>query len=607
LGSESASRGKQEVNVNQKKDKNNAPVTITIAGPTGGGKSTAAAILMRQVDFPVVFIDPADSVAEKLGDDAKDIRVIKASDLRLNPYHIPPGKAPSEVLIRTNDRIASSYSLHNSIFLLNSWVDELFKLRGLQKPSRTIRNGPNLQELIELVKKMKVSSYTKFGSLADSLLVVIDAILRATGDIFASDKAMSVEGLTKAKTILEARSISTFSQLHFSFFVSILLDQISDCLEAQGGLRSQARLVFILDEAQTAFGVGASLAHEVLTLRQKGLILVCLAQCANFLDPFILQNAHLFLLVSSQSNIGALADGMNLRSYERAYLSRIPRRHALVWSRIDERYPYPFLVRFPDIEERPYPRNKFADLNLAFAESLFPHTEQDKPAEPELPAPEEKAEPEIDELVDRFAGSAASNPWWGVTEHAKAIGVGKSKFSTIRRKAKAQGLIVEWPKIVDGQGGTKTLIEVTDVWFGAKGKKRPQLKGKGGFPHQYYQHATFDVLKKHDANVRVEIEGRVGEKNADLLVQHEDDGTFTVIEIVTKASKGDNEIPNIFAGLVRNPKIVRKHVIACENSDVLKIVKKDIKATDALEPFLDRIVVIKLTDLWKDPGKFIGK
>ena len=88
------------MNVNHEEHKKNAPVTITIVGPTGGGKSTAAAILMRQVDFAVVFIDPADSVAEKLGDDAKDIRVIKASDLRLNPYHIPPGKLPSEVLSR---------------------------------------------------------------------------------------------------------------------------------------------------------------------------------------------------------------------------------------------------------------------------------------------------------------------------------------------------------------------------------------------------------------------------------------------------------------------------------------------------------------------------
>ena len=60
------------MNENQQEDKNNAPVTILITGPTGGGKSTAAAILIRQVDFPVIFIDPADSVAEKLGDDAKD-------------------------------------------------------------------------------------------------------------------------------------------------------------------------------------------------------------------------------------------------------------------------------------------------------------------------------------------------------------------------------------------------------------------------------------------------------------------------------------------------------------------------------------------------------
>jgi len=91
---------------------------------------------------------------------------------------------------------------------------------------------------------------------------------------------------------------------------------------------------------------------------------------------------------------------------------------------------------------------------------------------------------------------------------------------------------------------------VTDLGYAQLGIRKPLLKGKGSFLHQFYQYRVHDHFKH--LGYSAEIEGRADDKNVDVLVTHPTTGECIAVEVELNVETNDDFLENVVKDLSAN-------------------------------------------------------
>lgn len=476
-------------------------------GPSGMGKTTGVAtVVMGYSDYmPTLVIDPMATFRQYILNRDRWY-VIKAEELRLALSMPPPGADPLLWQRRVIGHIVRVYGLKLSEHLAIDWGTYLLNSYG-------ILNGTGdryytLEDLIDFGQHKKYALLSKFARYRESLVTVLSGIRDSTGSIFQCSVSMPLEEIIFfRKCILELNDLSLQPRV---LVISILLEWIRTYAEIQGKMGQERQLLLVLEEAQDAFSrqadrlspLGVSpLAERVPLLRQSGVCLFTICQNLSKLSQVVIGNSNLIIAVGgivSKDDAMECSKAMGLDSEQARWLQKQSRGQAMI-RHIGGPYAHPFTVDLPYIPRRDYPEEERLARVKPFLDSLV--------WEPRLPLQAEvlevtasaKSEKKRGKKVDANVLSPeeddalryASNPnhLWDGKENmweSQKITSGSRK-ARITRKIVSLGLVREH-EVRIGKGSI-TLWEVTESGFNYLGRTPLHIEGKGGYVHQYFQHA----------------------------------------------------------------------------------------------------------------------
>lgn len=317
---------------------------ILIAGPTGGGKSSALFGLLEQVRgrVPIIYVTVKATDARYLIDPPVFTQAFALEELVLSLFAPQAGETPANACRRVVELLCKVFGLQFSRALLTQACDELLSLyANYTKHTGTVTSFA-LSDLYALLAGVK-SKY------AEGALAAVEMLMNATGSVFECSAGQSIEFLlSRRSTLLD------ISLLHDErvarFFVDWLMESVRAWLRANGPNDGSVQLIFAIDDATRFLSVTAErdglmpLSHRYLMAREEGLRIIAVTHCPHDLAPSVLSQCGIVMQVGSfmhGEDNEVIGKALGLPYQDWSVLQRIPHRSFVARENLD-RYDRPF-------------------------------------------------------------------------------------------------------------------------------------------------------------------------------------------------------------------------------------------------------------------------
>lgn len=355
------------------------------------------------------------------------------------PFYFNPLKPPSGT---TGDNyksylkdiisiLASAYFPSTSLltvqgvkFLLLQAADEICEEK------RTYSGSEKYPTLADLLQHLKEKKQKRIGYSVEAVQACLYSLCHGpTGNVFNSQISFSPERLFDQQVVLELDSLGQQDRV---FFSNCLLYHIYKHMETLGN-REEFKLAVVLEEAHNNISSIMEICFRMI--REFGVSLILVDQHPCKIPVTILGNTNTTILfgLKHSKDLQAASEAILLK--EPDYLGKLPTGTAIV--RLQDRYPQPFLVKFPQV---PIEKGKVTDKEIANSMSRYLREIQPSSFKSstlrQLQLNELPTEDEIKLLEDIKEHSDCI-----LKERRQRIGWSERRFFKIRDRLVAKGLI----------------------------------------------------------------------------------------------------------------------------------------------------------------------
>lgn len=551
---------------------------VLVCGAKGAGKTymlTAVAAQLIAQGVTVLVLDSQGDYAARLarlfGPD--HLHVFEWLKLRQN-FHEPVGNEDFLTTIGHILRLLrEEYLRDGSIGLLAEYLHEEF------------RSGttPSVRSMLDRMDRTRYR-YGRIRDYWESLKVRYLAL--SFLPIYDCAVGMPLEQLIDRSGVIVLQGLAP---QHLGFVIRHLMSAVTRLLAQQPG----RRVIFCIDEAHLVINrelerrndLGSSLVTELSrTLRHLGSGLVLADQLPGLLpDQTIgLTNTKVILRLEGDTNVRVIGDSLNLDREQRAYLSEMPPRRAVVrcpalgW-------PQAFLVELPELEFELATEGEVRERMEASLVGLeWEPAQQRSQVAQASPKAEERApvmELDVSKKALDYLCDVARRPFLWPAIRDPSLGLSGWMGNQLRKELSDRGYLRAHELRTGRRGGRLLLAEITSAGYQLLERLDVTVHrraGKGGFVHQAAQDLIAEYYRQTRPGATVRVEDGSTGKAVDVTVVGSE-GSLA-IEVL---SVGENkELGNIEADLRAYDEVV----VACEDPETLEHLREKVReAFDEVE------------------------
>ena len=588
-------------------------------GRAGGGKTTTIKRLLQDLlpltPAPHVLILERKREFTELArlNLASPFQVINSKRLRINLLRPPPGinhqmwlSILTQLMVDHLDILTASSALITDLAM--KMLNESGVLADPSLPH------PNLRDLHKYIRAQKFSVMTHEARFQETSLNRISALLTMLPGIFECDQGFDVSRMIHENVLLLLHDIPNLTIANF----------LVACLSAQyflyrvivEGHQPRLKNLVVLDEASSLFRridevreKPSHLAYMVSQARAYGIGLVAASQSAVDLSNMLLANTSFKILVGGFEQGKDFQEFINTRDttpeQEHCILRHREPGHAYV---SDPRYPYigecaiawphlPPPLTDAEIEQRSVATA--AAFGWDSGASTVARAASPKPAADKSPdISTHDATPKSQQNVVQPDGKSTEDvsitvlkdiearPFVTLRQRAKDLKIVLTVLKNILARLESDDWIIHYN--VHGHAGRpRHLYEVTEQGYQKLAKNKPVQKGKGGYLHQFYQTQVSDYYRS--AGHEIEIEGRAGDKNVDIIARKLPDGETFAIEIELHVKENSHWQENILLDLASSR--ISRVLCLVPDKESLEFLTKNMAAASGLSAVKSRVTI----------------
>ena len=504
-----------------------------VFGRSGAGKTNVALHLLMQLSdrkVPFLFLDWKRTVRHAVPHFRFKPRIFtpgrSASQLRFNPFELPPGLEPSVYANLTTDTLAEAFTLGEGAKSL--------VFHALLAAFRDT-NAPTVRDILKKVEsnpdKERVRGWKTSAIRALSILEAAGiGVDRGT----AGDHALRT--LLSSGTILE---LDGLSQSMKKFLVPILCLWIYYSRLA-AKTRETLQFVIFVEEAHHVLhrrsGNAGESVMEMLfrQCRELGIAMIAVDQHPSLISSSVLGNVYTSVCMNlrNPADVRKAADASGLEESERKWLSELPVGYGIV--RLQGRWHRPFLVRFPHL---PIQKGAVTDQRLqglTDGRGALSGSERARMGRSGRLTGSRVPDHPLDEDSLAFLQDAVENPSDGVDARYKRLGFSIDKGNRIKSCLIAAGILeAESIRVGNTRKVMLRRTRATNRWLPANlVYQRAETARRESISHSYWKNEYLRRFRKMGYAVRLEAPRRGG--RADVLATK--NGETVAIEIETGLS-----------------------------------------------------------------------
>jgi hypothetical protein len=524
------------------------PLGWLILGPQGGGKSSAAFHIFRQLRCPILFLDPKGTWEFRA--DALDCEVIPSEFLQFD-LHWPNETELPRYLHTQLEGIANATGLQYGVSPLTDALDIAFAQRKTYIEQTGVQTPLCLQD-IRLALDLCDKRNPKRAQYVESVRAALDLLLGKNA-LFGVREGIPLKDLFAGRYILSTRFLTTVQSRYLGWY---LLNYVYYQSLHQPET-TQLRNLIVMDDASkqlskpdSVFGEGTRTSpwmHLLSTLRSTGTGVILIDQLVEPIYDDIKQLCGNWIVIGGMRNTRNQADiasAMGLTSEQADMLGRMQPREAVVFC--PTTYPRAVHGHIPIVAE---PCGKSV-INRGHL--IYEHLKQWTPLT-ELPpsclekdaatggtpsAPAASRPPESTPMPGDLVGMETAlaktlwniicNPYHNVTQQIKQLDISVREFENQKHQLRDQGYILE-----SSAGNNTFLIPTVKAYQAFKMPSPFGLEPE----HPFYVALGVSCLKKDPTVRHVFPEHPIGtgDKRSDIaVVAH--DGRQTAYEVTLNTS-----------------------------------------------------------------------
>ncbi len=490
------------------------------------------------------------------------IWVIRWEDLRFSPLTPPPDVS----LHKWKQIFADVFShcfgfFHGSRNFLLEFLDVLYRRKG---------ERATLTELYDLMSSVQINT-RKRQEYFDVVLNRLYSVISNLGEVINCERGFRIEKLLDHFVVIELDGLGRDEQ---NLLIELFLAWIYAYRLSQGH-RGELKHVLIFDEAKRVFDVNKEYKQsttelgvapiDIITdeIRDFGEALIIADQEPSKLTHSIKANTYTKITgnLGHGRDINDVAEAMDLSSDERNVIPKLERGEWIV--KLSGRFTKPFMIKSANLSIKKdvtdeEVRKRFKSIVSELGDVLKPEDRE----EIELP--------EISEDAMNLIIDVCYHPFRSLSNRCRSLELSWRRFERARDEIVENSLAEEVSITLGGKRlkflvltelGIELLRSLghdTGLW---------RFAGRTGFEHKLFQ--VLIAYRLREVGYDVFMERDVNGKRLDILAIGE---KRIGVEIVIT--------PNMNAGLLNSClNELDELVIACKDSDILKIVKKTISSS----------------------------
>ncbi|MDF7822848.1 DUF87 domain-containing protein [Pontiellaceae bacterium B12227] len=572
---------------------------LLVLGRTEGGKTTLIRHLLHQLvrhhpAIKLLILERKREYTELLGLAPEPFHVLDVKRLRFNVLKPPPG-VPMHIWLTVFTQMMVNYldiRIATSGFLLEHALELIDQYTG---------SFPTLRTLYGYIKSKGFKPASSLARHQDTSVTRLATLLNMLPGVFDSENGIDIRDISSNHTLFLLHNIPQLSVQNFMF--SLIMAQLFCYRTMVEGHQTSLRNLVVLDEALSLFRRSdeikendSYLSYMVSQARGYGMGLVTASQYSTDLSHALLANTGTKIVV------GGFGRPEDADLFLRQRPITLEQRHH-VMNHPDVGRAFSADSRYSSLLECGInPPQKIASPDAATLEKHIRKTVHDLRIAPQLPPPSPKpnANPikdnEISDDLLRILIDIQHYPFQLLRDRADKLKLQRISLQNQIKKLIEQGM-VKSHNVHIPRGSPRDLYEVTGK--GTELTKIPvvQMKGRGGYLHQFYQVKIAEFWKAK--RWKVEIEGLCDSKNADLVASHPTDGTAVAIEIELHFDTDpDHVIHNILKDLESGR--VGKIITLVPTKTILNKLKKRIQGSPELKDKNGQVELDCTYNHWKD-------
>jgi len=321
-----------------------------IGGGTGTGKTNAlyGIALQTMQHCPVWVFDRDKQDYRHLLRLKPELLVLDATELRYNPFEVPPGvKAEHHMTAALTVFMKSNSLLDGSENLGTKALYELYEARGIFQGKDAY---PTLFDLRDKIKSYKLNPYSRDAGYRDSLLNRLESYVLAAPELYGCSRGFPIAELAERSMVLEVKGLH---ERHGRCLLNWVLFSLFLYRIANGQRGNTLRNLVIIDEAKWAAPPGYNenlgfvpLASVLAQSREAGLGIIIADQTADLNDAvFVQSRLKMCLRLGSGTDIERVRKTFALSDEQAAHISKLDVGEAIVRIPRED----PFRIRIPRV------------------------------------------------------------------------------------------------------------------------------------------------------------------------------------------------------------------------------------------------------------------
>lgn len=524
------------------------PQHVAILGRSGAGKSNTGYLLvwnLLRAGKPFAVLDWRRNYRHLARrPEGKDLLVLSPGSpesLSFNPLDSPPGLATAQREAYLRDMLSTMCTAYLPGFHLLSTRGVEYLLLSAVQELGTAEGEPTTFNDI----RHQVEAYRTRSRESDWKASAMNILLKLTtgpiGRTFNAAAPLTFADVLDRPAILELHGLGSpadrtaFTQ---ALLVWLFYHRLSETREP-----ASFKHALIIEEAHHLFLRQHSEGHSVhdvmmRQMRDLGEAIVIMDQNPSLLSAPALGNTGVTICLNLKhaDDVEAAAKTLSLPKEKWEYIARLPAGHAIV--KVPDRFPTPFLVRFPLFSVRHGPASDEPEAAItdspAAAPRRAPATSQQAIRPLRGPDRREKEEVRIGVQERGLLLDIAEHPLSVITERYKRLGWTAHTGTKVKR-ALAERQLVEQENLPVPEGKV-SLLKLTGLGRELLAAQRVDaafLPKNASLEHEYWKKRVGDDYRRRGYQVEEEVHIRGG-RSVDLVAAK--DGKKIAIEVETGKS-----------------------------------------------------------------------
>ena len=585
---------------------------VLAMGRTQGGKTTFLRKLIAETKtrFPHIRFFILESKRE-FTDVAKEFgfHVIRTRDLRINVLR-PPNGIPHHVWLSLTTQLMVNYldiRVASSGMILDMAM-KLLRERGVF----TDRQGPypNLRDLCNSIAAQKYPAMSHYARYQETTTNRLRELLNAFPKVFECEEGLDQSRVADMDLLILVEDMPDLTMVNF--LKSLLSSAYFLYHLIVVGAQDSLKKVMVLDEASTLFRRADEIRDKpsyVSTVVSQaagfGISILSASQFSTDLSHALMANTGTKVVVGGFERGDDYDAFLRTRPCSREQANFAKEKHTSGHAFLsDPRHTHFFecLIDQPDIsppmsmaeidersricaQEFGWDREAPGQANHSrHVDGTHGSRDNNEPFEPDSSGQEQQ-------VLDELLIDLEQRPFQRLRDRAAALKMPPTTMKELFDKLENRGLLKRYP-VHSGKSRPRDLFELTEEGYHQIGKPKPRQKGRGGYLHQFYQKHVADFFKK--SGYTVDIEGLLGNKNADLVVTKLPDGETFAVEIELHIDSSEHYLDNLRKDF-KSPR-VSNVICLLPTAAEAKAARRTITGTADLQEFLPRIEIKCLRD-----------